>query len=131
MRKIKVLLIIVSMLALLAAGCTTTFSVGGASMEFGRSYDSKTLDLIDKNTTFRANETFYYRFDNGGAFKADMITIQLIDSKDNSVILKKDFTVKQDSTLYVGPVVFNQAGKYKVVMSINGSVKASGEVIIQ
>lgn len=130
MKKISFLLVAV-LLSLLAAGCTASFSVGGAGIEFGKSYDSKTLDLIDKGTSFKANETFYYRFDNGGAFKADAITVQLLDSKDNAVILKKDFPVKQDSTLYVGPVSFNQAGKYKVVVSINGSVKASGEVIIQ
>lgn len=131
MRKTLCLGIILTLLALSLAACTISTSVGGASIEFGKSRNDKTMELNDKSNTFNAGEHFIYLFKNGEKFNATTLTIQLIDSASKKVLLTHDYQVSKDDNAYSDSMWFDAAGKYTVQFSINGKTRATQEVIIK
>lgn len=120
-----------TLIALTLAACTFSTSVGGASVEFGRSRNDKTLELGDKSTTFKPGEHFIYVFKNGSSFSSSTLTIQLSDSATKEVILTHDYQVNKDNDAYSDKIWFEAPGKYTVQFLIDGKARATQEVIIQ
>ena len=127
-----------TLIALTLAACTFSTSVGGASVEFGRSRNAqgfcrndKTLELGDKSTTFKPGEHFIYVFKNGSSFNSSTLTIQLSDSATKEVILTHDYQVNKDNDAYSDKIWFEAPGKYTVQFLIDGKARATQEVIIQ
>lgn len=120
-----------TLIALTLAACTFSTSVGGASVEFGRSRNDKTLELGDKSTTFKPGEHFIYVFKNGSSFNSSTLTIQLSDSATKEVILTHDYQVNKDNDAYSDKIWFEAPGKYTVQFLIDGKARATQEVIIQ
>jgi hypothetical protein len=120
-----------TLIALTLAACTFSTSVGGASVEFGRSRNDKTLELGDKSTTFKPGEHFIYVFKNGSSFNSSTLTIQLSDSATKEIILTHDYQVNKDNDAYSDKIWFEAPGKYTVQFLIDGKARATQEVIIQ
>lgn len=131
MKRFLSLSLMLSLIALFLAACTLSTSVGGASIEFGKSRNDKTLELNDKSTAFKANEHFIYVFKNGASFNSATLTIQLSDSATKKVLLTHDYQVSKDDNAYSDEIWFESTGKYTVTFIIDGKARASQEVIIQ
>lgn len=119
------------LIAFFLTSCTFSTSVGGASIEFGKSRNEKTLELGDKSTTFKTGEHFFYVFNNGSSFKSSTLTIQLLDSNTKNVLLTHDYQVNKDNGSYSDEIWFESPGKYSVKFLIDGKIRATQEVIIQ
>lgn len=111
--------------------CTFSTSIGGASIEFGKSRNDKTFELSDKSTTFKAGEHFIYVFQNGSSFNSTSLTIQLSNSATNQVLLTHNYQVSKDDNAYSDKIWFDSPGKYTVKFLIDGRTRATQEVIIQ
>lgn len=131
MKKSLCLGFILTLIALSLAACTFSTSVGGASIEFGKSRNDKTLELNDKSTTFKTGEHFIYVFKNGSSFNSATLTIQLSDSATKKVLLTHDYQVSKDDNAYSDEIWFESAGKYTVTFLIDGKTRATQEVIVQ
>lgn len=125
------LIFVLALLAFSLTACTFSSSVGGASIEFGKTRNDKTLELIDKSTTFKANQHFYYVFKNGSSFNSSTLTIQLAESVTKKVLLTHDYQVSKDNSAYSDEIWFESPGKYTVKFLIDGKTRATQEVIIQ
>lgn len=133
MRKLSLLLLLLAFLVM-GAGCsntTTGSSVDGASLVFGLTVDEKTPEITDPATTFKAKQEIYYLFNNNQAFGSDKLTIQLKNDSTDEVILEQSYDVGAENSIYINTVGFNNPGKYKVLMLIDGKVRAQQTLIIQ
>ena len=128
-KKINVFLALV-FLMLFAVSCTTSTSVGGASLETGYEINSD-YEIVNVNTTFNAGEDFYFSFFNNEDFGSNVVTIQLIDSESDTLLYEFDYQVEEDWNILADQVFFNDPGKYKIAIIINGKTRATQEVIIQ
>jgi hypothetical protein len=126
-------LILLSLLIVLAGSmisCTTSTSVGGATLETGYQIDND-FSIISTSTNFNAGEYFYYSFFNNDDFGSETVTLQLIDSDSNELLFTTDYNVQEDWNIIADEVIFNQPGKYKIAILINGKTRATQEVIIE
>jgi predicted small secreted protein len=123
-------IIIMVAVAFLASSCTTSTSVGGASLETGYDIDSSHA-IVTTSNTFPAGDEFYYSFYNGSKFGSNVVTLKLIDSESNEVLLEYDYDVDPNWDIMADTTWFNEPGKYKIVILIDGKTRATQEVIIQ
>ena len=133
MKKYSLIFLMLALL-LTAIGCdstTTSSSVDGASLVFGLKIDQKTLEIAEPSTTFKAQQEIYYTFNNNEAFGSDKLTIQLKNTATDEVLLEQSYDVSADNSIYANTVGFNNPGKYKVLMLINGKTRAQQELIIE
>lgn len=127
-------LILVLVFALAMAGCddvTTSSSVGGASLIFGLEIDESTLEIPETSTTFAPGQEIYYVFNNNEAFGSNQLTIQLLNADTDEILLEQSYDVTAENTMYANTVGFNNPGKYKVKMLIDGKTRTQQELIIQ
>lgn len=132
MKKLGVLILLLAFV-ITGAGCgntTTSSSVDGASLVFGLNVDQKTPEIKDPATTFKAKQEIYYLFNNNEAFGSDKLTIQLKKASDE-VLLEQSYDVGADNSIYINTVGFNNPGTYKVLMLIDGKVRAQQSLIIE
>jgi hypothetical protein len=132
-KKLGVLVLLLAF-ALVMVGCdntTTSSSVGGASLVFGLELDQSTLEIAQPATTFAPQQEIYYVFNNNQAFGSNQLTIQLVNAADDKVLLEQSYDVGADNSLYANTVGFNNPGKYKVKMLIDGKTRAQQELIIE
>ncbi|MGE5415443.1 MAG: hypothetical protein ACM3UZ_01525 [Acidobacteriota bacterium] len=117
----------------LLAGCDSTVgtSTGGATLEFGTAIDKTNLKLSDTGTTFKANEEFYWVFNNNAPFGTDTISIILNNAATNEKMGEQPYKVKAKSTMYASTLGFTAPGKYRVEMAVAGKVVVKQEVNIQ
>ncbi len=118
------------LLCFLLFGCTTNTSVGGASLTTGHDLNDD-YHVINESTTFGPGEEFNYSFDNGSAFEADQLQLQLIQSNNDEVLVDHYYDVEEDWTILADTIWFADPGKYKIAVFIDGSVRATQEVIIE
>jgi len=130
MAKKMMLLSLFVVLTGLMISCTTSTSVGGASLETGYQIDDD-YSIISTSTKFKAGEYFYFSFFNNDDFGSETITLQLIDSDSNELLFTTDYKVQEEWNMLADEVFFNQPGKYKIVVLINGKTRATQEVIIE
>ena len=133
MKRISVL-VLVLVFALAIAGCddvTTSSSVGGASLVFGLEIDESTLEIPETSTTFAPGQEIYYVFNNNAAFGSNQLTIQLVNTDTKEILLEQSYDVGADNSIYANTVGFNNPGKYKVEMLIDGKTRAQQELIIE
>lgn len=132
MKKLGVIFLML-VLAMFGVGCntTTSSSVGGASLTFGLQLDQKTLEIAQPSTTFKAKQEIYYVFNNNQAFGSDKLTIQLKNADSDKVILEQSYDVGSDNSIYANTVGFNNPGKYKVLLIIDGKTRAQQELVIE
>lgn len=132
-KRLLVLILVLGLLGLMA-GCdntTTGTSVGGAELIFGTERDDKTLEIKNPGTTFKAGEAFYYVLKNNEAFGSDKLTIRLENAATGENMLEQSYDVTADNSLYSNTVGFNNPGKYRVLLIIDGKTRAQQEVIIE
>ena len=133
MRKISLVFLILAMLTM-GIGCdntTTSSSADGASLVFGLELDQKTLEIAQPATTFKPQQEIYYTFNNNEAFGSDKLTIQLKNSANDELLLEQSYDVSAENSIYANTVGFNNPGKYKVLMLIDGKTRAQQELIIE
>ena len=126
-------LMVISLLFFLAGvmiSCTTSTSVDGASLETGYEIDSD-FSITSTQNTFKAGEYFYFSFFNNDDFGNETITLQLIDADSDELLFTTDYSVQKDWNIIADEVIFNEPGKYKIAILINGNTRATQEVIIE
>ena len=132
-KKLGVLVLLLAF-ELVTVGCdptTTSSSKGGASLVFGLELDEATLEIAQPSTTFAPKQEIYYVFNKNHAFGSNQLTIQLVNAADDKVLLEQSYDVGADNSIYANTVGFNDPGKYKVKMLIDGKTRAQQELIIE
>lgn len=132
-RKLSIVIVMLALI-LVGVGCdntTTSSSVGGASLVFGLEINESTLEIAQPSTTFAPKQEIYYVFNNNQAFGSNQLTIQLVNAADDKVLLEQSYDVGADNSIYANTVGFNNPGKYKVKMLIDGKTRAQQELIIE
>ncbi len=130
MKKLLCLACILAAAAMLITSCTTGTSVGGASIETGYEVNND-FEIVSTSNTFPAGDEFYYSFYNGSKFGSGTITLKLIDSESSETLLDHDYEVEPEWSILADTIWFNEPGKYKISISIDGKVRATQEVIIK
>ena len=127
---LTVFIILVSLFAVSCSGGTTSTSIGGAKIEMGDGYDDD-LYIISPRTSFSAGEDFYISFDNNASFDSNSITIQADDAETGEFFGEISYDVDPEWTIMVTvPVNIGEPGKYKFKAIINGTVRATQDIII-
>ncbi len=125
-----VIIILVSLFAVSCSGSTTSSSIGGAKIEMGDDYDDD-LYIISPRTSFSAGEDFYISFDNNASFDSNLITIQADDAETDEFYGEITYDVDPEWTILVTePLNIGEPGKYKFKAVINGTVRATQDIII-
>lgn len=133
MKKLSLLVLMLALL-LVIAGCddtTKSSSVGDASLVFGLELDESTLEIPNPNTVFPVMQDIYYVFTNNAPFGNNQLTIQLLDTSNNEVLLEQPYEVNPENGVYANIIGFNNPGKYKVLLIIDGKTRAQQELIIE
>ena len=126
-----VFVILVALFTVSCSGGTTSTSIGGAKIEMGDDYDDD-LYIVSPRTTFAPGEGFYVSFDNNASFDTDSVTIQANDTETDELFGEITYNVDPEWTIMVTePINIGEAGKYKFKAIVNGSVRATQDIIIE
>lgn len=102
-----------------------------ASLVLGKGQNTQNGEITDVSTTFKAGEKFYYRFDNGGPFGVDKLSLQYADPASGTVINQYGIYVDSTSRYDSATMSFKTPGAYKIIIQVNGVERASKVVIIE
>lgn len=116
--------------ALVLTSCTTSTSVGGASIETGSAIDSD-FEIVSPSSTFPPGEEFYFSFFNYDDFNSNIVTLRLTDTSNDEIMLEYEYDVNPEWNIMADAIWFSDPGKYKISLIINGQVRATQEVIIE
>ncbi len=105
-------------------------SVDGAIIETGLEVDEE-LRVLTPQTTFKANQDFYFYFFNNAAFGSDRLTVQLVDGNSDSVLAEHTYEVDPAETSLTDGIFFGLPGSYLITVRINGIVRAARAVTIE
>ncbi len=105
-------------------------SVDGAIIETGLEVDED-LRVITPQTTFKANQDFYFYFFNNAVFGSDRLTVQLVDGNSDSVLAEHTYEVDSTENHLTDGIFFGSPGSYLITVRINGIVRASRAVTIE
>jgi hypothetical protein len=105
-------------------------SVDGAIIETGLEVDDE-FRVLDPQTTFKANQDFYFYFFNNAVFNSDRLTVQLVDGNSDSVLAEHTYEVDPAETHLTDGIFFGSPGSYLITVRINGIVRAARTVTIE
>jgi hypothetical protein len=105
-------------------------SVGGAVLETGLAVDEN-LVITDPGINFKSNEEFYFYFHNNEPFNAELVVVQLIESKSDRILAGNEYPVDPETSSITDMIWFGGTGKYKIVIYVAGQIRATREVIIE
>jgi hypothetical protein len=126
-----VIMVLISLFTVSCSGGTTSTSIGGAKIEMGDDHDDD-LYIISPRTSFSPGESFYVSFDNNAPFDSDSVTIQADDTETEELYGEITYNVDPEWTIMVTePVNIEEPGKYKFKAIVNGSVRATQDIIIE
>lgn len=108
-----------------------TTTAPAASLVLGKGQNAQNGEITDVSTTFKAGEKFYYRFDNGGPFGVDKLSLQYADPASGTVINQYGIYVDSTSRYDSATMSFKTPGAYKIIIQVNGVERASKVVIIE
>ncbi len=107
-----------------------SISVEGATLQTGYEIDDDYM-IVSKQTTFKANEDFYFSFYNNEPFGVEEVLIELIYSGSGEVKADNKYEVDPDGDTVYDMIWFGQPGIYKVSAQVGEEVRAMQEVIIE
>ena len=105
-------------------------STGGAVLETGLAVDENMV-IIDQAINFKSNEEFYFYFDNNEPFNAELVVVQLIESKSDRILAGNEYPVEPEASSITDMIWFGGSGKYKIVIYVAGQIRATREVLIE
>jgi len=105
-------------------------SVDGAIIETGLEVDED-FRVVSPQTTFKANQDFYFYFFNNSIFDTDRLTVQLVDGKKNQVLAEHTYEVDPTETHLTDGIFFGSPGSYLITVRIDGIVRATRAVTIE
>lgn len=105
-------------------------SVGGATVTTGHEIDDDNM-IVSEQTTFKANEDFYFSFYNNEPFGVEEVMIELIFSSSGEVKADNKYQVDPDGDIVFDMIWFSQPGFYKISALVGEEVRAMQEVIIE
>lgn len=105
-------------------------SVDGAIIETGLEVDEE-FRVLTPQTTFKANQDFYFSFFNNAMFDSDRLTVQLVDGNSDSVLAEHTYEVDPTETHLTDGIFFGSPGSYLITVRINGIVRATRAVTIE
>jgi len=114
----------------------TSTSVGGAVVETGYRIEDQDdnngkKEIISPQTTFKANEDFYFSFFNNEPFGEDEVIVELINSDTGEVKAENNYEVDPEGNNVFDMIWFNTPGMYKISVKVGDQVRATQEVIIE
>ncbi len=131
MKKV-VLFCVAFLLLMMLVSCTTSTSVGGSSIEFGKEIDEETMAVISPVTTFNAGEEFWFVFNNGNNyFNAEHMTLRITDVTTGEIFDEFDIVIHPEHDTYANTYMIEDPGKYKVQFIIHGGTRATQQIIVQ
>ncbi len=132
-RKIILMLLII-LLPFFCLSCQddlpSNVSVDGAVVEVGLEVNDD-LEIVTPQTTFQANEDFYFYFYNNQPFNTERLTVQLVDGRNEKVLAEHTYEVDPGQTSLTDGIFFGNPGKYLITVRIDGIVRATREVTIE
>jgi hypothetical protein len=105
-------------------------SVDGAIIETGLEVDEN-LRVVTPQTTFKANQDFYFYFFNNSIFNSDRLTVQLVEGKKNQVLAEHTYEVDPTDLDLTDGIFFGNPGVYLITVRIDGIVRATRTVTIE
>jgi hypothetical protein len=134
LRKQSFVLISILLMTLFLVSCSggvSSTSIDGANLELGSSHNDD-LEIVSPKTTFAANEEFYVSFDNNASFNVSSFDL-IIENVDTGVVTDEiSFNIDPEWSIVVTDTFFIEApGKYKFSAVVNGSVRATQEIIVE
>jgi len=105
-------------------------SVGGSVLETGYEVDDDKR-ITAPQTTFEANEDFYFSFYNNEPFGEDEVKVELIHSETDEVKAENTYEVDPGWDLVADMIWFSHPGMYKISVEVGDEVRATREVIIE
>ncbi len=105
-------------------------SVGGAVLETGHELDDDHM-VVSAQTTFTANEDFYFSFYNNEPFSVEEVKFELIYSGSGEVKADNRYEVDPEGDIVYDMIWFSQPGIYKISAIVGEEVRATKEVIIE
>jgi len=130
MKKIFLLVSVMILTAFVLTSCTTSTSVGGASIETGSAINND-YEIVSTSNTFSAGEEFYYSFFNNNDFNSNIVTLRLTDTQNDEILFEHNYDVEPTWNILADTIWFSDPGKYKITLIIDGKVRATQEVIIE
>jgi hypothetical protein len=125
---------LIVLVILFCVACTddtpANVSVDGAIIETGLEVDEE-LRVINPQTTFKANQDFYFYFFNNAVFGSDRITVQLVDGTNDFVLAEHTYEVNPTENHLTDGIFFSSPGNYLITVRINGIVRATRTVTIE
>ncbi len=107
-----------------------SISVDGAIIVTGLELDEKNI-IVTFSDTFKVNQDFYIHFENNRPFESELVTFQLINTKNDQILAQEIYDVEtEDHDLY-SLVFFNNPGLYRIVAIVGGEIRATREVVIE
>ena len=129
-----VIIAVISILVLAGISCNQdpliNTAYGGAILLTAPAVNEN-MEIDIPETTFKANENFYFYFNNNGPFNVDRIEVQLINSKTGKVLAETDYSVDPQSDVVTDMIFFSGPGRFKITVVVNAEVRAIREVIVE
>ncbi len=108
----------------------TGSAVEGVVLEMGHEVDEDDRIILPE-TTFTANEDFYFSFYNNEPFENEPIEVMLIKSETGEVLADNVYEVRPDEDTIADMIWFGKPGLYKILVEVGGEERAFQEVIIE
>ncbi len=105
-------------------------SVGSSVLETGYEIDDDKR-IISPQTTFKADEDFYFSFDNNEPFGVEEVKVELIFSDTEEVKAENTYDVDPEWDQVADMIWFGEPGMYKISVEVGGEIRAAREVIIE
>ena len=133
-RKQSFVLVALLLMALILSSCSggvSSTSIDGANIELGSSHNDD-LEIVSPKTTFAANENFYVSFDNNASFNVSSFDL-VVENIDTGVVTDEiSYNIDPEWSIIVTETLFIEVpGKYKFSAIVDGSVRATQEIIVE
>jgi len=125
-----VILLIFSVFACGSENVTSGTSVGGSVLELGYEVDEN-FSIVSPQTTFKADEDFYFSFYNNEPFGNNDVTIELLDTNTDEILAEGIYEVDPEWDTVSDMIWFSDPGKYKISIKVGDQVRATQEVTIE
>ena len=128
------LIIIVSLLSLTACSeaeqAPVDYLFDGVVLETGLEINEE-REIINPSRTFRPSADIYFHYRHYRPFDNEEIVVQLVDLSNDKVLARNVYSIEQGEKSIMDIIWFGSPGRYKIVVSVNDTLKAVREVVIE
>jgi hypothetical protein len=107
------------------------YAVDGVLLETGFAINDD-MEITTPGIIFKPNEQFYFYFNNDQPFEDKELVVQLIDTSNENILAEsKNYEFYPEESTLTDMIWFGSPGRYKILINVDGELRAYQEVIIK